>query len=280
MKLLETLPSMKVKLSDIGLNKENPNVMSKDQLRGLEMSMKIANVMDLVINDHPSTRKLAQGKKYWLVDGHQKYTILNRYHVRETLAKVTHLPHDKALILAQAMNKAKGQPDLQKDAAIFKFLHEANLLELLSDITATPLDDFKIQIDRFYDLGLHQGEEQLLPDVPKSSKTKIGDIYQIGKHKIMCGDSRNADHVKKLFGKKLVNQIMTDPPYGVDYQSKNELLKKFGKGTHVQFDFANENRDDYRAFYSDFLKLVPMTDVNTIYVFSGGMRLPDPANGS
>lgn len=62
-------------------------------------------------------------------------------------------------------------------------------------------------------------DEDAVPEVPEEPKTKLGDIYQLGNHRLMCGDSTNVDDVDKLMVSKKADMVFTDPPYGVSYQS-------------------------------------------------------------
>jgi DNA modification methylase len=62
-------------------------------------------------------------------------------------------------------------------------------------------------------------DEDAVPDVPEEPKTKPGDIYQLGRHRLMCGDSTSIDAVEKLMDGQLADMVFTDPPYGVEYQS-------------------------------------------------------------
>jgi DNA modification methylase len=60
-------------------------------------------------------------------------------------------------------------------------------------------------------------DEDSVPDIPKEPKTKLGDIYELGNHRLMCGDSTSIDDVDQLmeFGK--ANMVFTDPPYNMDF---------------------------------------------------------------
>lgn len=59
-------------------------------------------------------------------------------------------------------------------------------------------------------------DEDAVPDIPEEPKTKLGDIYQLGNHRLMCGDSTSIDAVDKLMPGK-ANMIFTDPPYLMDF---------------------------------------------------------------
>ena len=69
-------------------------------------------------------------------------------------------------------------------------------------------------------------DEDAVPDVPEEPKTKSGDIYQLGRHRLMCGDSTSIDAVEKLMDGQLADILITDPPYNVAYEGSNGLKIK------------------------------------------------------
>lgn len=78
--------------------------------------------------------------------------------------------------------------------------------------------------------------------VPEEPKSKYGDIYQLGNHRLMCGDSTSLDDVERLVGGVQVDLLLTDPPYNVDYEGK----------TKDKLKIANDKMEDDNFF--DFLK--------------------------
>ena len=62
-------------------------------------------------------------------------------------------------------------------------------------------------------------DEDAVPDVPDEPKTKLGDIYILGNHRLMCGDSTSITDVETLMDGQKADMVFTDPPYGVSYQS-------------------------------------------------------------
>ena len=60
-------------------------------------------------------------------------------------------------------------------------------------------------------------DENAVPEVPDEPITKLGDIYQLGNHRLMCGDSTSIDAVDKLMNGQKADMIFTDPPYGMSY---------------------------------------------------------------
>jgi len=71
-------------------------------------------------------------------------------------------------------------------------------------------------------------DEDAVPDVPVDPKTKLGDIYQLGNHRLMCGDSTSIDAVEKLMDGQKADMVFTDPPYGVSYEGGHNKKKRQG----------------------------------------------------
>jgi site-specific DNA-methyltransferase (adenine-specific) len=86
-------------------------------------------------------------------------------------------------------------------------------------------------------------DEDAIPDVPDEPITKLGDIYQLGNHRLMCGDSTSIDHLEKLTDGSLVDMWLTDPPYNVAYEG----------ATKEKLTIQNDNmgNDDFRQFLRD-----------------------------
>lgn len=75
-----------------------------------------------------------------------------------------------------------------------------------------------------------------------------GDIFRLGDHILMCGDSTAAEDVTRLMG-GAADMVLTDPPYNVDYGAKNEFLNTFCKGNRNEKDISNDRMGD-EAFHS------------------------------
>ena len=106
----------------------------------------------------------------------------------------------------------------------------------LNDLLA---DDFALDILGFDKDELHAllnviepnaglTDEDAVPDVPKEPKTKLGDIYILGNHRLMCGDSTSIDAVEKLLQSQKADLLFTDPPYGVSYEGGHNKKKRQG----------------------------------------------------
>jgi len=71
-------------------------------------------------------------------------------------------------------------------------------------------------------------DEDAVPDVPDEPITKLGDIYQLGNHRLMCGDSTSIDAVEELLESQKTDLLFTDPPYGVSYEGGHNKKKRQG----------------------------------------------------
>lgn len=123
-----------------------------------------------------------------------------------------------------------------------------NLKELDFDLELTGFN-----VDELDDiLGKNEEEVEIVEDdfeveVPEEPKSKLGDIYQLGRHRLMCGDSTSVEDVEKLMGGTRVDLLLTDPPYNVAYEGKTKDA--------LTIENDNMDNDNFRdflrsAFYS------------------------------
>jgi DNA modification methylase len=92
-------------------------------------------------------------------------------------------------------------------------------------------------------------DEDAVPEVPEEPKTKLGDIYQLGNHRLMCGNSTFIDDVEKLMQGTYPDLIHTDPPYGMNAVSKSSVLKKNYKTDILGDDTPDVAKDAFNLIY-------------------------------
>lgn len=112
-------------------------------------------------------------------------------------------------------------------------------------------------------------DEDEIPEPPKEPKTKIGDIWKLGRHRLMCGDI--LEHTDMLLKNKKVDIVIADPPYGVSYSNKNSFLNSFDEGNRIQKEIKNDNvsEDEINEFWLKCFEKIKTTlsPINSYYFF-------------
>lgn len=184
---------------------------------------------------------LVINKDMTVIGGHQRLKVLKDIGITEVECIVVDLDKTNEKALNIALNKIQGDWDEDKLEALLQELKleefDMNLTgfdfdevdEILNDINGTKEDNFDV------DSAYEEIEEPI---------TKSGDIWILGNHRLMCGDSTHKDDIMRLMNNQDADMLLTDPPYNVDYVGKTaEALK-----------IKNDNMDD-NQFY-EFLRKV------------------------
>lgn len=102
-------------------------------------------------------------------------------------------------------------------------------------------------------------DEDAVPDVPVEPKTKLGDIYQLGNHRLMCGDSTSIDAVEKLMDGQKADMVFTDPPYNVAFNGRS------GKHDVIKNDNLPDN--EFRNFIAEICNVIKVIDPKAYYIW-------------
>lgn len=114
------------------------------------------------------------------------------------------------------------------------------------------IDDFLFEET----LGLTEDDET--PDAKQEAKSKQGDIYILGDHRLMCGDSTSISDIEKLTQKQKADMIFTDPPYNVAFNGRS------GKFDVIKNDDLEESQ--FNEFIDTFLSNLELLNINTYYI--------------
>jgi DNA modification methylase len=125
----------------------------------------------------------------------------------------------------------------------------ADLQELGFDLELTgfDLDEIKELLEPSVIDGLT--DEDAVPDVPINPVTRVGDIWVLGQHRLMCGNSTVLHDVERLMDGTTPDCIHTDPPYGMNAVSKSSVLKKNYKHDIMGDDTPDVAKDAFRLIY-------------------------------
>lgn len=180
-------------------------------------------------------------KNYVIVAGHTRYKASLELGLNEVPCLIADDLSDeqiKAFRLADNKVSEKAEWD-------FSLLDEelGDLLDL----------DFKMD-DFGFDITIEEPMEAEEDDfdivVPEEPKAKLGDVYQLGNHRLMCGDSTKIDDIEKLLNNERVDLLITDPPYNVDYTGKTKDALKIENDKMDNDNFHSFLYDVFTNAYS------------------------------
>jgi site-specific DNA-methyltransferase (adenine-specific) len=112
------------------------------------------------------------------------------------------------------------------------------------------------------------GDEDEVPEPPVEPKTKLGDIYQLGRHRLMCGDSTDSANVGILTENIKVDMVFTDPPYGVEYTGGMQF--KDGK---VKTKNREMIKNDDVDIYEDVMRILSEFSNGPCYVWFANTKV-------
>ena len=124
------------------------------------------------------------------------------------------------------------------------------------------------------DLFKTEVEEDEVPEVDETAEpvSKLGEVYQLGRHRLMCGDSTKIEDVEKLMNGQKADMVFTDPPYGVDYSGGIQFTKN-----GVKKEQRARLADDHKStdIYSRVAPLIPRFTSGAVYMwFADTQALP------
>jgi DNA modification methylase len=102
-------------------------------------------------------------------------------------------------------------------------------------------------------------DEDAVPEVPEEPKTKPGDIYKLGRHRLMCGDSTSIDAVEKLLDGAKIDLVFTDPPYNVAFNGRS--------GKHDVIKNDNLSKSDFESFITEVCNTIQAIDPKAYYIW-------------
>lgn len=167
-----------------------------------------------------------------IVGCHQRYKILKDMKYKEAECVIVDLDDNREKALNVALNKISGEFDIPLLTDLLKDLSANDF-----DVSLTGFDENEIS-DLLSDANAKEGKDDdydVNKALEESAFVKQGDLWQIGKHRMLCDDATNSEDLNKLIGDKKANLIVTDPPYNVNFESASGLKIKNDKQTSEKF---------------------------------------------
>lgn len=190
-----------------------------------------------------------------VIGGHQRLTVLKDLDYETAKCVIVKLSKEDEKALNIALNKITGQWDEALLADLLLDLQESDFNLDLTGFEPPEIDDI---LSNVHDKELSEDEFDVEEELNKPTLSRHGDIWQLGKHRVICGDSTKAETYKQLLDDRKANLVVTDPPYNVDVE------ETAGK-------ILNDNMSDgdfYQFLLSMFTQVENhMEDDASIYVF-------------
>ena len=222
------------KLEDLKPYENNAKIHTDEQIEQIMESIEKFGMNDPIA---------IWGDKNIIVEGHGRLEALKRLGYKEVdCIRLDHLTDEERRAYTLTHNKLTMNTDFDLEIL-------ASELEAIEDID---MEDFGFEIEDIDTEDPEIEEDDFEIELPEEPKSKLGDIYQLGNHRLMCGDSTKFDDVEKLLDGAKADLLITDPPYNVDYESKSDKSLKI----------KNDNMEDeefhkflYDAFVNAYTSL-------------------------
>ena len=169
-----------------------------------------------------------------VVGGHQRLKVLLDMGITEAECVVVEMDAEKEKALNVALNKISGDWDKDKLTLLIADLQGADF-----DVSLTGFDPGEID-ELFKDSlkdGIKDDDFDVDAELQKPALTKPGDVWLLGRHRLVCGDSTKAETFTALMDGKLANLVVTDPPYNVNYEGTAGKIKNDNMGNEAFYDF-------------------------------------------
>ena len=187
------------KISDLKPNPKNPRTITKDTIKPLRQSMRDNGYTDRIMIDNHNM----------ILSGHARWLIFKE---EDPNAEIECLVAQRELTEEEKQRAIIG---LNRDGGI------DDITALQMDFDPLILEQYDITVDKSDDFNTKEIEEVEIPE-DVETRVKPGEIWALGDHRLMCGDSTNPTDINKLMNGEKANMLLTDPPYNVSYVGKTK----------------------------------------------------------
>jgi DNA modification methylase len=244
---------------------QNPRLISEEQYHALAENISKFGIVDpLVVDQH-----------YRIVGGHQRTKVLKDLGVSVVPVVKLQLSKRDFKILNLSLNKISGDWDREKLAPLLEEL--APLPEL--DMTGFSKHEANLIIEEFR-IDTNTAEDRA-GQIPENLNTKPGDLYQLGDHRLLCGDCTDPASWRILMNDEKAGVVVTDPPYGVNYDLRNKfVLNPVSERVeyHKSWGAIEQDSSTKAALASLPLIFQNLTDDGVVYVCCGTKLLLEIGN--
>lgn len=196
-----------------------------------------------------------------IIEGHGRLQAVQELGWEEVeCIRLLHLTEEQKRAYIIAHNKLTMNTgfDMQKLKGELTFLKEVNY-----DITLTGFEMDEIDLNAT-EIEFKEDDFDIDAELPAKPKAKNGDIYQLGKHRLMCGSSTDEEDIAKLMNGEVMDLCVTDPPYNVDYEGTAGKIENDNMSSEEFYEFIH-------AFYNQMLSVLKQG--GAYYIFHADKEL-------
>ena len=249
-----------VKMSEIKPAPYNPREITDAALAGLRQSLEKFGLVDLLVVNKRNMR---------IISGHQRYKILQQ----EGVENVTAIMVDLDEVSEMAMNLTLNSQQIVGSwtEAIIPLLEKLRT-EAADDYVNLRMKELRDEVAEFETENTGAGKTlpDDIPEPPEKPVTKKGDLWILGEHRLLCGDSTKDQDVARLMAGHKASLFATDPPYCVDYTGADRPTGgKDWSGVYREVDIPDA-KEFIKSFYKVGLKHIK--DNSALYLWHASKR--------
>ena len=227
----------------------NPRKISDWEMRKLMRSIEGFGFVEPVVVNKDMT----------IIGGHQRVEAAKNLGMEQVPCVLVDLPKNKEKALNLALNRIGGEWDEAMLKVLLTELDEAERMMSGFDEAETA---------KLLGEAINGKEDDFDTTPPEEPKTKLGDMYRMGYHVLLCGDATKWEDMERLMGGEKADMVFTDPPYGVDYSGGIQ----FTDAGVVKEQRERLENDTSAAIYTDSVPMMAMFCDGPIYTWFAGTK--------
>jgi DNA modification methylase len=224
-----------VKLSEVKINPNNPRLIKDDNFKKLVQSIKdFPEMLDI--------RPIVVNKEMIILGGNMRFKACKEAGLKEVPIIITDLTEEQQREFLIKDNVSGGEWDW----------------DLLNEWDTEQLEEWGLDLPAEFVTELEAEEDNFeTPEGGIETDIVLGDLFEIGEHRLLCGDSTDSDQVAKLMNGQKADMVFTDPPYGIKVVKSEMVGANFGvakKGKYSEV-IADDTTETAKEFYDTCISL-------------------------
>ena len=221
-----------IPISKLKQNPDNPRTIKKDQLEKLKRSIKSFPEM---MEKRPMVCVTDEDGKLYPLGGNMRLRAIKDLGMKE-------IPKSWVSMADEWTEEQRREFIIKDNANLGAWDFDA----LAEGWNVDDLDEWGVDLEWDKVEKLKAEEDDFDTTPPEDPKTVLGDLYEIGEHRLLCGDSTDSDQVAKLMNGEKADMVFTDPPYNANYSGR-------GKNNLGKIKNDNMSADAFEEFIQGFI---------------------------